>query len=151
GSGSHDRRQNPKSSVASAYSRKVKHHQARAAGIRVGISPYRRAIGSGRRGAGWPAVAHLPPSMCLPCATPSKWDGGDGGSWQTTMLRVSSQKKKHSRNACCPYGMNTTPSSVRSTTNGTGTPVYCGRWPIISTRLVTTSSLRSGHTLGVWE
>ena len=24
---------------------------------------------SGRRGAGRPAVAHLPPSMCLPCAT----------------------------------------------------------------------------------
>jgi hypothetical protein len=34
------------------------------------VSPYRRAIVSGRR-AGRPAVAHLPPSMCLPRATPS--------------------------------------------------------------------------------
>ena len=37
----------------------------------VGVSPYQRAIESWGRGAGRPAVAHLPPSMCLPCATPS--------------------------------------------------------------------------------
>jgi hypothetical protein len=30
----------------------------------------RAVIGLPRRGAGRPAVAHLPPSMCLPCATP---------------------------------------------------------------------------------
>jgi hypothetical protein len=38
-------------------------------GIRIGVSPYQRAIEVGRRGAGRPAVAHPPPSMCLPCAT----------------------------------------------------------------------------------
>jgi hypothetical protein len=38
-------------------------------GIRIGVSPYQRAIEVGRRGAGRPAVTHPPPSMCLPCAT----------------------------------------------------------------------------------
>ena len=47
--------------------------------LMVGVSPYRRAIESGRRGAGRPAVAHLPPSMCCAPRHPTSSDGGDGG------------------------------------------------------------------------
>jgi hypothetical protein len=47
---------------------RVRRHQAGLAGVRIGVSPYQRAIEVGRRGAGRPAVAHLSGSMCLPRA-----------------------------------------------------------------------------------
>src|SRR5262249_37563553 len=60
---------------ASSYSRRVKQHGQ--AWIRVGVSPCRRAIESGRRGAGRPAVASLHRrDACL--APLSLGDGGDG-------------------------------------------------------------------------
>src|SRR5262249_33563636 len=52
----------------------------------VAKSSCRRAMKARRRGAGWPAVAHLPPSMCLLRATPSQWDGGGGGHHAETAV-----------------------------------------------------------------
>jgi hypothetical protein len=49
----------------------------------------RRAIKSGRRGAGRPAVAHLPPSMCLPCATPSNGTVVTVAPWRRKTPRQS--------------------------------------------------------------
>jgi hypothetical protein len=45
---------------------------------------------AGRRGAGWPAVAHLPTVDVLALRHPLQWDGGDGG----TMAKKDAASKR---------------------------------------------------------
>lgn len=62
-----------------------------------------------RRGAGRPAVAHLPPSMCLPCATPSNGDGGDGG----TMAKKDAASKRLGADTRSQHAVNMARSTTR--------------------------------------